>query len=71
MKTVEQISNEYKELSKALYVALSTFERKDVIRDIREKIISNQRQCTHYSKVLNFSVTNGCCPYCGKQLIDK
>lgn len=71
MKTTEQIAAEYEQLSKELYIALSTFEKKETIRDIREKILQNQMSCTHFSKVLNFAVKNGCCPYCGKNLTNK
>lgn len=70
MKTTEQIAEEYRQLSSDLYNALSTFEHKDTIRSIREKILENQKSCTHFSKILNFSIENGYCPYCGKKIFN-
>lgn len=61
-----EIMNKYQELSKKLFVALSTMERKDTIFELKNEIASLQKDCPHNGT--NFSLQNGCCCFCGKRL---
>ena len=60
-----EIISKYKSLNFELKRALATMERKDNIREIREQIIENQRQCPHISDEYNWAPIENACPYCG------
>lgn len=63
--TMEQIINRREQLDKDLRLALSTMERSDKIRLIKEAIIENQKQCPHFDNNYNWAIVNEICPYCG------
>lgn len=69
---INEIMTRRKQLEHDLYIALSTMERKDTIRKIKEQIIDNQSVCPHFSVEFNLPLEGGDhCPYCGKRLILK
>ena len=45
--------------------ALSTMEKKDTIKKIRQRIIENQKKCPHIDTNYNWEIINDTCPYCG------
>lgn len=64
---IDDIINTHEFLDKELKIALATMERSNKIKEIREKIIENQKQCPHFSSKYNWTIANGYCPYCGFQ----
>lgn len=65
---IDEIIQNKEILDKALYVALSTMEKKTVIKELRQKIKDNQAACPHFSEKYNFVMIDDICPYCGKKL---
>ena len=66
--TIEQIIQNKLSLNTELYHALSTMEKSDKIKEIRERIKANQEACPHYSEKFNLEIKDGTCPYCGKHI---
>lgn len=64
----EEIINRHKELSKELYMALSTMTRKDTIYNLKAEMLELQNTCSHIDNNYNWAPINGYCPYCGKKL---
>lgn len=65
---MDDIINRHQELSKKLYIALSTMEKKDNIYQMRKEMVELQQKCPHKDANYNWGIVNGHCPYCGKQL---
>jgi len=63
-----EIIAKHSHLSHQLAVALSTMERKDRIRELREQLIDLQNQCPHFSNEYGWAIIDDECPYCGKKL---
>lgn len=66
--TIEQIIQNKSLLNQELHHALSTMERSDKVKEIREKIKANQEACPHYSNKFNWEIKDNTCPYCGKHI---
>jgi len=67
MTDIDQIIDTKNKLNRELQVALSSMEKKNDVKDIREKIRLNQAHCPHYSKKYNFTWDGNTCPYCGQE----
>ena len=65
---IEEIMRTKEILDAQLRVALSTMERKDIIKELKKEIDANQMACPHFSDKYNFTMIDGKCPYCGKNL---
>lgn len=65
---IEQILHKKEILEAQLRVALSTMEKKDIIFQLRQEMMDNQAACPHFSDKYNFTIIDGKCPYCGKNL---
>lgn len=66
MIDIDQVIRKKEQLNKELQLALATLEKKDDVKEIREKIHENQECCPHYSNKYNFVWEGNKCPYCGK-----
>ena len=65
---IDEIIYMREKLDNELRMALSSMEKKDTIREIREAIKRNQNACPHFSTKYNWTVADGStCPYCGKK----
>lgn len=62
---IEEIIGNNARLNKELHIALSTMEKKDTIKLIREQIIENQKHCPHFDNKYNWAIIEDTCPYCG------
>ena len=67
--TIEEIMNLRESLERQLILALSNMERKDKIFQIKEELLSLQKQCPHYSAEHSFAIIDGKCPYCGRKIL--
>lgn len=65
---ISDIIATHQQLDKELRFALSTMERKDTIKSIKQRIIENQKQCPHIDSNYNWEVIDDICPYCGMRL---
>ena len=65
-----QIMNRRKELQRQLSQKLSVMEKTDEIKQIRKEIKELQEQCPHINEKSEFSLIDGCCPFCGKKMED-
>ena len=66
---IDEIIARRAELELALKQAVSTMEFKSTtLSEIRDQMAENQMRCPHISTRYNWSVINGVCPYCGKQV---
>ncbi len=65
---IDDLISRHEQLSRDLNIALSTMERKSTIAEIRKQLIELQNVCPHFSNELNYEMTDGHCPYCGKKL---
>lgn len=65
--SIMNIINTRKSLEQELQIALSTMEKKETIKQIREKIYQNQNKCPHFDSQYDLTWINDTCPYCGKQ----
>ncbi len=65
---IDDIIQRREELENKLNLALATFEKKSVIRDIHLEILQNQEQCPHISDKYNWKFVDGLCPYCGRKI---
>jgi len=63
---IDNIKEQYHELSKELKKALSTMQRTDRVFAIRDEIKELQNMCPHNNGNYDFSDTDEC-PYCGKR----
>lgn len=64
---IEEIIMERERLDKELKVALSTMEKKETIKKIKDQIKENQSRCPHFDAEYNFAWVDDTCPYCGKK----
>lgn len=66
MIDIDMIIERHEQLDSDLRAALATMERSDKVKEIREAILENQKQCPHFSAIYNWTVADGKhCPYCG------
>ena len=66
---LSEIRERREALEAQLALALSTMEKKDDIKHIREELILLQKKCTHpMSNVMEKNGTYYICPYCGKKI---
>ena len=68
--TGKDILIRYKELQNKLTFCLSTMEKKDDIKKIREELKELQQKCPHHDPELNFSLDTGKCPNCGGRVLN-
>lgn len=66
--TIDDIIYTHDKLEHELKIALSTMEKSNLIKEIREEIKFNQSHCPHVSDKYNWAIVNEICPYCGKKL---
>ena len=65
---IDDIIYNHDKLEHELKIALSTMEKTDLVKELREKIKANQLGCPHFSDKYNWAIVNEICPYCGKKL---
>ena len=65
---IDDIIERHESLERQLKFALSSFEKKEAVKQLRQEIINNQKQCPHLSDKYNWTVASNRCPYCGAQL---
>ena len=64
--SIDEIIRTNIELNRELTMALAAMERSDKIKEIRKKIVDNQKHCPHASAKYNWEISaDGKCPYCG------
>ena len=63
---LNDIKEQYDQLSEQLKNALSTMEKKDDIFQIYQQLINLQNSCPHFNLMYNRPFIDGHCPYCGK-----
>jgi len=63
---IDNIKEQYNQLSLQLRKALSTMERSDDVSTIREKIKNLQEICPHSDGTFDYS-NQDVCPYCGRK----
>lgn len=66
--TGREISDKIDKLEYELFSALSTFEKKSRIFEIRKEILALQEQCPHYDQYEIKPIEGHRCPYCGKRV---
>lgn len=60
--TVDEIKERYGVLNEQLHIALSTMDKQDTVKNIRQQILNLQEQCPHTNDKI--------CPYCGRRMSD-
>ena len=68
---VANIIKQREVISRQLTLALSTMNKKDTIKQLREQLIDLQAQCPHFDSNFNWAVIDDKCPYCGRVIIFK
>lgn len=68
--TGREILIKKKEIENRLAYSLSTMEKKETIRELREELHELQKVCPHLDKELNFELEKGNCPYCGGKILN-
>lgn len=63
---VANIIKQREVISRQLTFALSTMDKKDTIKELREQLIDLQKQCPHFDSNFNWTIIDDECPYCGK-----
>lgn len=65
MIDIDTIISRYEHLNSELRIALSTMEKSDRVKEIRDAIHENQAACPHASAKYNWTMADNRCPYCG------
>lgn len=65
MIDINTIIARHEQLNNELRMALSVMERSDRVKELREAIHENQKQCPHVSLEHSWAIVNNKCPYCG------
>lgn len=63
---IKEIQSQYTKLNQDLRTAVSTMERKNTIKIIRQQIKELQELCPHKLNEEYDFTSEKCCPYCGK-----